>query len=117
MTPVISERVVKVRILDHEYQIRSDDDAKVRQIAEYLNRQIEHISQHTPVLNRIDLSVMAAFKAATDFFQAREDLEELRRKVESQAAELARKIETGLSDPSPQGSRTQNNDPAEGHDI
>ena len=99
MTSVSSERVVKVKILDHEYQIRSDDEARVRHIADYLNRQIDNIKQTSPVLNRIDLSVMAAFKAASDYYQAREDLEKMRRQVESRAEAMAAMIESNLNDP------------------
>ena len=94
-----SETPVKVKILDHEYSIVSDDAEKVLHIAAYLNEQIERITAESPVLNRIDLSVMAAFQAATDLFQAREDLGCLREKVEEEAEALAARIDENLTQP------------------
>ena len=88
--------MVKIRILGQDYTIRSHEEEKVRQVANYLNKQIENIQKNSSALNRTDLVVMAAFKAAGDYFQAREDYRLLQRKVEAQAATLAARIDDRL---------------------
>jgi len=93
------EHVVKVKILDQYYRIVSDDAERVCRIVDYLNEQTEVIKNSSPVLNRFDLSVMTAFRAATDLWQAREDLERLRRKIEVEAQALADRIESSLPEP------------------
>ncbi|MEW5725022.1 MAG: cell division protein ZapA, partial [Thermodesulfobacteriota bacterium] len=68
----------------------------VLRIAEYLNSQIETLRANSPARNIIDLSVMAAFRAAGDFFEAREELEEIKKSVESRAADLTSLIDRKL---------------------
>ncbi|MFH1138709.1 MAG: cell division protein ZapA [Pseudomonadota bacterium] len=90
--------LVRVKILGAEYRIRSDNEETVHQIADYLNEEVEKIKANSPVLNRIDLTIMAAFKAASDLFQVREELSRLRARVESDSAALAAKIEENLAE-------------------
>ena len=97
MTLDSAEQVVTVKILDHEYQIRSDEEAKVRRVAEYLNRRIEEIKAGSRVLNRVDLLIMAAFMITSDFFSVQEELEDLKREVEDRAASLGARIEQNLA--------------------
>lgn len=99
MTGSSGEKLVKIRILGQEYTIRSHEEDKVRQVASYLNKQIENIQKNSSALNRTDLVVMAAFKAAGDYIQARDDFRLLQRKVESQAEALASRIDDRLPEP------------------
>lgn len=92
------EKVIKVRLLDHELQIRSDDERAIRDISNYLNGVIEQLHTKSPVLNRIDLFVMAAFTAARDYIQAQKELDGLRRQVDAEAAALEAIIEQNLAE-------------------
>ena len=94
--PETKSGLVKVKIFGAEYRIRSDNEEVVHQIADYLNEEVEKIKANSPVLNRIDLTVMAAFKAASDLFQVREELAKLRARVEADSAALAARIEQKL---------------------
>lgn len=93
-----SESLVKVRILDKDYSIRSEDDDKVRHIADYINKVINEIEENSPVLDRIDLPIIAAFKIASEYFSLIEDYENLKKEYESELSDLEAKIEIGLSD-------------------
>ncbi len=92
-----SQNIVTVRILDHDYEIRSDDESQVRRVADYLNALLENIQRNTPVLNRIDLVVMTAFTVASEMLQARQDLDDFRKRVEEEAAALEARIDSNLS--------------------
>lgn len=92
-----SQNIVTVRILDHDYEIRSDDESQVRRVADYLNALLENIQRNTPVLNRIDLVVMTAFTIASEMLQARQDLDDFRKRVEEEAAALEARIDSNLS--------------------
>lgn len=90
-------KLISVRIFDHDYHIRSDASGeKILQIAEYINEQIEELQSSITVRSRADLTAMVAFKIATEYFQAKDSLNELRRQVETQAAELASRIDENL---------------------
>ncbi|MBF0529732.1 MAG: cell division protein ZapA [Deltaproteobacteria bacterium] len=97
MTDRASQTLVNVKILNKEYSIRSDQEEKVRRIAEYLNSQVSRFPESSHGWNAGDLAVMVAFKAATDYFQAKEDLEKLRSQIEAVTASLSDKIDASLS--------------------
>lgn len=96
MTDPAGQTLVKVNILNKEYGIRSDQEDKVRRIADYLNIQGSRFTDVPSGWNRHDIAVMVAFKAASDYFQAREDLEKLRGRIESMATSLSARIEASL---------------------
>ncbi|MEE9435277.1 MAG: cell division protein ZapA [Candidatus Adiutricales bacterium] len=91
-------KLINVRILDHDYQIRSDASGEtILQIADYLNSQIEDLQSSSKPGTRSDLAVMTAFKAASDYFQVKEDLEKLRQRIEADSEKLAKRIESNLT--------------------
>jgi cell division protein ZapA (FtsZ GTPase activity inhibitor) len=90
-------KLVSVRIFDQDYHIKSDASGEtILQIAAYINEQIERMRSSAFAGTRTDLAVMVALKAASDYFQAREDLSRLKKRIEAEAAALAAKIEGGL---------------------
>ncbi|MEW6262487.1 MAG: cell division protein ZapA [Thermodesulfobacteriota bacterium] len=92
-------RLVKVHLLDREYNIRSDDEDKIRRIALYLNEEYSHLKQVSPAPIRADASIMVAFKAASDLLAVREELDCLRREIETTASVLAARIDRDLAGP------------------
>jgi len=95
-------KLVNVRILDQDYQIRSDASGeKILQIAEYINAQIKDIQSNSKPGTRTDLAVMAAFKAASDYFQIKDELEQWRQRIEADSAKLATRIESNLAGETP----------------
>ena len=90
-------KLVSVRIFDQDYHIKSDASGEtILQIAAYINEQIERLRSSAFAGTRTDLAVMVALKAASDYFQAREDLFRLKQRIETETAALAAKIEGGL---------------------
>ena len=98
MTKPDENGLVQVMILDKEYSIRSGEEEKVRRIADYLNEQIDRIRSRSPVLNKVDLSVMAAFQAASDYFRVRDKMDDFQRAVESRSSAIATKISNSLGE-------------------
>ena len=94
------DNLVVIRILDHVYSIRSDEEDRIRHIADYINQHIERIKSDTPASNRIDLCVMAAFSAASELFDVRDELERLKKKVELESEALSERISNRLLDTS-----------------
>jgi cell division protein ZapA (FtsZ GTPase activity inhibitor) len=90
-------KLVSIRVFDQDYHIKSDASGEtILKIAAYINEQIERLRSTAFAGTRTDLAVMVALKAASDYFQAREDLSQLRQRLEAEAAKLAAKIERGL---------------------
>ncbi|MBW2092534.1 MAG: cell division protein ZapA [Deltaproteobacteria bacterium] len=91
-------KLINVRILTQDYRIKSDaSEEKILQIAQYINQQVQNLQSSSFVGTQTDLAVMAAFKAASDYFQATEELEHLRQKIKNDAAKLAARIDDHLT--------------------
>jgi len=98
LPPNQAEKLVKIKILDQEYRIKSSDEDQVLRVADYLNGEIEQIKRGSPILNRLDLMVMTAFKAASDYFQAKKELRRRQKEVDDRAGALTVKIEEILAE-------------------
>lgn len=96
MTEGRSSNIINLHILGLDLRVKSDEQDKVRDVGQYLISEIERIRERSPALNRIDLSIMAAFKITNDLFSVREELDKLRNVVEGQSASLSSKIEDQL---------------------
>ena len=91
-------KLVSVRILDHEYHIRSDASGEtVLRIAEYVNQQLDTLRANSFTGTHTDLAIMVALKAASDLFQTKADLARLREKVEQMSASLTERIDDNLT--------------------
>ena len=93
-----SSNIINLHILGLDLRIKSDEEGKVKDVGKYLINEIERIRERSPALNRIDLSIMAAFKITNDLFSTREELDKMRSIVEGRSASLASKIEDQLKE-------------------
>ena len=68
------EQSVRVKILDHEYLIRSEEEeAQVRQVAEFVDETFREIRDNSQGLSETKTAILAAFHIASEFFQALKD--------------------------------------------
>jgi len=83
------EQPVKVRILDHEYLIKSEERAThVQQVAEYVNERFQEIRDHSRGLSETKTAILAAFHIASEYFQAIKERENLLEEIQSRARAL-----------------------------
>lgn len=72
------EKPIKVKLLDHEYFIRSDENEdRVKEIAQYIHDKFKEIRENTEGLSETKTAILAAFDIASEYFQllkARDDL-------------------------------------------
>jgi len=73
------DKPVKVKILDNEYLIRSDekDPEKVYKIAEYVNKKIKEIDDSSEGLSDKKTVILAALNIAGDYFQVLKERDDL----------------------------------------
>jgi len=89
------EQPIRVRILDYEYLIRSDEDeAHVLKIAEYVNEKLRDIRDNTEGLSEKKTALLAAFHIASEYFQILKRDEELRSRIEARAQALNTEIDS-----------------------
>jgi len=61
---------VKVRILDHEYLVKTEEDKeRVDRIAEYVNKKLKEIESNTEGLSEKKTAILVALNIASDYFQ------------------------------------------------
>lgn len=69
-------RSISVRILGHEYRIKSDaDEAAVQRIASYVNETMDRIRERTRTVDSLDLAVLASLNLANDLLACRKEAE------------------------------------------
>ena len=74
------EKPIRIKLLDHEYFIRSDENEEwVKNIAQYIHDKFGEIKENTEGLSETKTAILAAFDIASEYFQllkARDDLVE-----------------------------------------
>ena len=64
------EQPVRVRILEHEYLVKSDEDEdRVHEIAKFVNNKLLDIMNDSNGLSERKTAILAAFHIANDYFQ------------------------------------------------
>ena len=69
---------VKVRILDHEYLVKTEEDKeRVDRIAEYVNKKLKEIESNTEGLSEKKTAILVALNIASDYFQLLKERDEM----------------------------------------
>jgi cell division protein ZapA len=102
------ENITKIRILGHEYLIRSEENGEqVQEVAEFVNSKFEEITDGMGGLSERKTAILAAFHIANDYFQLQREqrsfLAEHRRRSEA----LINEIDSVLGGASPLNEREQ----------
>lgn len=88
------EQPIRVRILDHDYLIRSDEDEKqVQRVAEFVNERFKEIKDNAQGLSETKTAILAAFHIASEYFQALKDRDDLAKEVQDRARALNSQID------------------------
>ena len=91
------ERSVKVKILDHEYLIRTDEDIEqVQRIAEYVNNKFGEIIGRTNGISERKTAILAAFHIASDYFEMIEERDRLVETIQKRSKMLNRLIDSAV---------------------
>ncbi|MDY6971604.1 MAG: cell division protein ZapA [Thermodesulfobacteriota bacterium] len=89
------EKPIRVRILDHEYLIKSDEGEKhVQEIAQFVNDKFMEISNSAGGLSEKKVAILAAFHIASEYFQLLKKRDDLVRDVQKRARALNYQIDS-----------------------
>ncbi len=85
---------IKVKILDHEYLIRSEEEETlVKEIAQILNNKFREVKENTEGLSDKRIAILAAFHIASEYLQLQKDRNNLVNDLEKRARVLNQKID------------------------
>lgn len=88
---------VTVRIAGEEHTIRANVEPEyTRSCARFVDERISEIRSQGGLLETHKAAILAALSISDELFQAREELERVRREVASRATNLVRRIEGDL---------------------
>ena len=95
MTP--SKSAVTVRIAGQEHTIRADVEPEhTKRCAKMVDDRIHEINVQTGLVDGDKAAILAALSIADEYFQGREEIEELRSEIAGRAEKLARRIEEDI---------------------
>ncbi|MEE9420070.1 MAG: cell division protein ZapA [Desulfatiglandaceae bacterium] len=89
------EKPIRVRILDHEYLLKSDENEElVQEIAQFVNDKLMEIGHGTDRLSEAKVAILAAFHIASDYFQVLKERDGLKRDIQERARSLNYQIDS-----------------------
>lgn len=64
--------LTQVRILNQVYSVRSGDDAAyVRELADYVDQRLQHVSDVAPTVDTLKVAILGALNIADELFRLR----------------------------------------------
>ena len=89
------EQPVRVRILEHEYLIKSDEDEdRVHEIAKFVNNKLLDIMNNSTGLSERKIAILAAFHIANDYFQLLKERGDMVTDIQKRALLLNNQIDS-----------------------
>ncbi len=86
---------VKVRILDREYLVTSEEgQEQVQRIAEYLNEKLREVQDNTEGLSEKKTAILAALNIASEYFQVLKDQDDLLARLRQRTELLIHNIDS-----------------------
>ena len=83
------EQPVRVKILDQEYLIRSEEgEAQVKRVAEFVDERFREIREQTQGLSDTKTAILAAFHIASEYFQVLNDRKDLEKDFQDRVRAL-----------------------------
>lgn len=89
---------VKVRILDREYLVTSEEDQEqVQRIAEYVNEKLREVRDSTEGLSEKKTAILAALNIASEYFQLSKEQDDLLARLRQRTELLIHNIDSVMS--------------------
>ena len=88
---------IKVRILDHEYLLKSEEDIEqANEIAKYVNEKLKEIKDNTEDLSEKKTAILAALNIASEYFQIVKERDELLKNIRKRTKTLVYHIDSAM---------------------
>ena len=86
---------VKVKILDREYLVTSEEDQEqVQRIAEYLNEKLREVRDNTEGLSEKKTAILAALNIASEYFNLLRERDDLLARLRQRTELLIHNIDS-----------------------
>ena len=86
---------VKVRILDREYLVSSEEDQEqVQRIAEYVNEKLKEVQDNTEGLSEKKTAILAALNIASEYFNLLKEKDDLLARLRQRTELLIHNIDS-----------------------
>ena len=86
---------VKVRILDREYLVTSEEDQEqVQRIAEYVNEKLRDVRDNTEGLSEKKTAILAALNIASEYFNLLKERDDLLARLRQRTELLIHNIDS-----------------------
>ena len=86
---------VKVRILDREYLVSSEEDQEqVQKIADYVNEKLREVKDNTEGLSEKKTAILAALNIANEYFQLLKEQDDLSARLRQRTELLINNIDS-----------------------
>ncbi len=89
--------LVKVRIHDQEYLLKSDGDVQqIEEIADYVNQKLTDVQEDSEGLSDRKVAILAALSIAGEYLQARKERDEMEGRIRRRTDTLINIIDSAI---------------------
>ena len=89
------EQPVRVKILDQEYLIRSEEgEEQIKRVADFVDERFREIREHSQGLSDTKTAILAAFHIASEYFQVLNDRNDLEKDLQNRVRALNMHIDS-----------------------
>ncbi len=93
----MTQKEIRVRIFNSEYNLQGDDPEKVERISDYVDGIMNRINTESPNQSEETIAVVSALNIAEDFFREKENRIELEKELSHLYDEINSKVK-GIND-------------------
>ncbi len=91
------DQPVKVRILEHEYLVKGEEDEeRVQRAADYVNDKLRQVQENTQGLSERKMAILAALNIASEYFQLLSEQDDLLARLRQRTALLIDNIDSAM---------------------
>lgn len=88
-------QLFKVEILGNEYTLKGDLDPELlEKVSVLLNQRIKEVESSIPSTNKVHLVLLTALNIAYDYLQAKEELEQMEKMMETKSLQWVTKLDS-----------------------
>jgi cell division protein ZapA len=94
----MADNNVRVEIYDQSYNLRGSDEEHIRQLAEYVDRKMRSVAEHTSTVDSLRVAVLAALNIADELLLMRSKYENVANEYTNRASSLRSALDSALAE-------------------
>jgi cell division protein ZapA len=94
----MADNNVRVEIYDQSYNLRGSDEEHIRKLADYVDRKMRSVAEHTSTVDSLRVAVLAALNIADELIVLKSKYENVASEYTNRASSLRHALDSALQE-------------------